>query len=97
MTFADDADIRVPMVMRGPGVPVGQHIEAIALNNDFAPIAGVPTPPSFVDGRSFLPLSSNPNRPWHRSFLIQRRELENSRDDRCGALRRDPDGGEDFR
>ena len=49
------------------------------LNNDFAPtfaaIAGV-TPQSFVDGRSFLPLFSNPNRPWRRSFLIQRRELE---------------------
>ena len=51
----------------------------MVLNNDFGPtfaeIAGV-APPSFVDGRSFLPLFSNPNRPWRRSFLIQRRELE---------------------
>jgi arylsulfatase A-like enzyme len=69
----------VPAIVRGPGVPAGQKINAIVLNNDFAPtfaaIAGV-APPSFVDGRSFLPLFANPNRPWRHSFLIQRRELE---------------------
>ncbi len=78
-TTAYEEDIRVPAIVRGPGVPAGRRIEAMVLNNDFGPtfaeIAGV-APPSFVDGRSFLPLFSNPNRPWRRSFLIQRRELE---------------------
>ena len=78
-TTAYEEDIRVPAIVRGPGVPAGARNEAIVLNNDFGPtfaeIAGV-TPPSFVDGRSFLPLFSNPNRAWRRSFLIQRRELE---------------------
>ena len=78
-TTAYEEDIRVPMIVRGPAVPAGQRIEAMVLNNDFAPtfaeIAGV-APPSFVDGRSFLPLFAKPDRPWRQSFLIQRRELE---------------------
>jgi N-acetylglucosamine-6-sulfatase len=78
-TTAYEEDIRVPMIVRGPGVPAGQRIEAMVLNNDFAPtfaaIAGS-APPSFVDGRSFLPLFQSPDRPWRNSFLIQRRELE---------------------
>jgi N-acetylglucosamine-6-sulfatase len=78
-TTAYEEDIRVPAIVRGPGVPAGERIGAMVLNNDFGPtfaeIAGV-APPSFVDGRSFLPLFANPNRPWRQSFLIQRRELE---------------------
>jgi N-acetylglucosamine-6-sulfatase len=78
-TTAYEEDIRVPAVVCGPGVPAGQRIHALVLNNDFAPtfaaIAGV-APPGFVDGRSFLPLFAKPNRPWRHSFLIQRRELE---------------------
>jgi N-acetylglucosamine-6-sulfatase len=74
-----EEDIRVPAIVRGPHVPAGQRIDAMVLNNDFGPtfaaIAGV-APPSFVDGRSFLPLFANPKRPWRHSFLIQRRELE---------------------
>ena len=49
--------------MRGPGVPAGQRSTQMVLNNDLAPtfaaIAGV-QPPSFVDGRSFLPLLAKP-------------------------------------
>jgi N-acetylglucosamine-6-sulfatase len=78
-TTAYEEDIRVPAIVCGPGVPAGQRIHALVLNNDFAPtfaaIAGV-APPSFVDGRSFLPLFAKPDRPWRHSFLIQRRELE---------------------
>jgi N-acetylglucosamine-6-sulfatase len=78
-TTAYEEDIRVPAIVRGPGVPAGQRIDATVLNNDFAPtfaaIAGIAAP-SFVDGRSFLPLFENPDRPWRQSFLIQRRELE---------------------
>jgi arylsulfatase A-like enzyme len=74
-----EEDIRVPMVMRGPGVPAGLRIEAIVGNIDLAPtiaeIAGVETP-DFVDGRSFLPLLENPDRPWREAYLIERRRLE---------------------
>jgi N-acetylglucosamine-6-sulfatase len=74
-----EEDIRVPMVMRGPGVSAGGRIEALVGNIDLAPtiaeIAGVETP-DFVDGRSFLPLLQDPDSPWREAFLIERRRLE---------------------
>jgi N-acetylglucosamine-6-sulfatase len=74
-----EEDIRVPMVMRGPGVSVGARVEALVVNIDLAPtfadIAGVEAP-DFVDGRSFLPLLQDPAQPWRDSFLIERRKLE---------------------
>src|SRR3546814_11080461 len=51
----------------------------MVINNDLAPtfaaMAGV-TPPGFVDGRSFLPLFSDPLEPWRQSFGIERRQTE---------------------
>lgn len=77
--FPYDEDIRVPMVMRGPGVPQGAEIHALVTNIDFAPtfaeIAGVPTP-DFVDGRSFLPLLEDPDQPWRQAILIERSQFE---------------------
>jgi N-acetylglucosamine-6-sulfatase len=74
-----EEDIRVPMVMRGPGVPVGERVDALVVNIDLAPtfvdIAGIEAP-EFVDGRSFLPLLQDPEQPWRESFLIERRRLE---------------------
>jgi len=78
-TTAYEEDIRVPFVMRGPGVPRGARLTPFVLNNDLAPtfaaLAGV-TPPSFVDGRSFLPLLEDPDQPWRQSFAIERRQRE---------------------
>jgi arylsulfatase A-like enzyme len=77
--FPYEEDIRVPAVVRGPGVPAGQRIQATVLDNDFAPtlaeVAGI-EPPEYVDGRSFLPLLKDPQQAWRRSFLIERRQLE---------------------
>jgi N-acetylglucosamine-6-sulfatase len=77
--FPYEEDIRVPAVVRGPGVPAGHRIEAMVLNSDFAPtfaaIAGI-EPPDFVDGRSFLPLFDDPEQAWRESFLIERRQFE---------------------
>jgi arylsulfatase A-like enzyme len=79
-TTAYEEDIRVPFAIRGPGIPAGKTVEQMVLNNDLAPtfaaIAGVAAP-SFVDGRSFLPLlAGGTGKPWRKSFLIERRELE---------------------
>ena len=55
---AYDSDIRVPLIVRGPGVARGSTT-APALNIDLAPTfaaLGGATPPSFVDGRSLEPL-----------------------------------------
>jgi arylsulfatase A-like enzyme len=76
---AYEEDIRVPMIVRGPGLPEGGRIDAIGLNIDLAPtfaaLAGI-QPPGFVDGRSLLPLFGDPAQPWRQSFLIERRQLE---------------------
>lgn len=56
---AYEEDVRVPLVVRGPGVPAGRTVDHIAGNTDIAPtiadLAGV-RPPAFVDGRSLAPL-----------------------------------------
>lgn len=72
-----EESIRVPMVVRGPTVPAGQTRDHMVLNNDLAPtiasIAGVPAA-SFVDGRSFQPLtgSSPPDvADWRSAFMVE--------------------------
>ncbi|MGH2436121.1 MAG: sulfatase/phosphatase domain-containing protein, partial [bacterium] len=74
---AFEEDIRVPLIVFGPGVPAGRTVELLAMNIDLAPtwvaIAGV-SPPSFVDGRSLLPvLSAAPPRQdrWRQMVLIE--------------------------
>lgn len=56
---AYEEDIRVPLMVRGPGVPADRALKHQVLNNDLAPtfaqLAGV-RPPSFVDGKSMVPL-----------------------------------------
>ena len=74
---AYEEDIRVPLMVRGPGVPAGRVLEHQVLNNDLAPtfaqLAGV-KPPSFVDGKSMVPLlDSTPPKVgnWRTGFLTE--------------------------
>jgi arylsulfatase A-like enzyme len=74
---AYDEDTRVPLVVRGPGVPEGEELEHLVLNNDLAPtfadLAGVDAP-KFVDGRSLTPLlDGDPTREedWRQRFLVE--------------------------
>ena len=74
---AYNASPRVPLVIRGPGVPRGVTRSQMALNNDLAPTfaswAGL-TPPNFVDGRSLKPLlTSSPPASWRTAFLVEHR------------------------
>ncbi|CAL4162359.1 unnamed protein product, partial [Meganyctiphanes norvegica] len=74
-------DIKVPFLVRGPGIKAGSLLGNIALNVDLAPtfldIAGVKAPPH-MDGRSLLPLLKNTGHqhpqhiPWRHSFLVER-------------------------
>jgi len=56
---AFDTDIRVPLIVTGPGVPAGRTVEEIAQNIDLRPtfdeLAGAVTPAN-VDGHSLVPL-----------------------------------------
>jgi len=74
---AYNASPRVPLVIRGPGVPRGVTRSQLPLNNDLAPTfaswAGV-RPPGFVDGRSLAPLlTSSPPATWRTAFLVEHR------------------------
>ena len=65
--------IRVPLVVRGPGIPAGERSESTAVNADLAPtiaaIAGA-KPGLTMDGRSLLPLARRPERTTRRDFPI---------------------------
>jgi N-acetylglucosamine-6-sulfatase len=74
---AYEEDIRVPLIVRGPGVPEGERLEHLVLNNDLAPtiaeLGGADTP-SFVDGRSLVPLLEDDDpfpEDWRRAFLVE--------------------------
>jgi arylsulfatase A-like enzyme len=73
--------IRVPLLVRGPGVPQGVTRFQMALNNDLAPTfaswADV-MPPAFVEGRSLSPLlSTSPPASWRTAFLVEHRSSAN--------------------
>jgi len=71
-----EESIRVPLVVRGPGVPAEHTSSEVALNTDLAPtfadLAGA-TAPDFIDGRSLKPLLSakKPPTTWRDAFLIE--------------------------
>jgi N-acetylglucosamine-6-sulfatase len=70
-----EPSIRVPLVVRGPGVPVRRVLEQPVANIDLAPtIAALAraTPGRVVDGRSLLPLFADPGIEWGRDLLIER-------------------------
>lgn len=83
---AYEEDIRVPFMIRGPGVPAGVSRGEMVLNNDFAPtfadLAGFP-PPASVDGRSFASLldkrKGNDPSSWRTAFEI--RNWDNKKDE----------------
>lgn len=63
---AYENDLRIPMVLKGPGIAPGSTFDHVASNVDTMPtilgLAGIPTPVS-MDGRSLAGLLVNPNDP----------------------------------
>lgn len=89
-SFPFEFDVRVPFLIRGPGIEPGSVVDDLVLNIDLAPtfldIAGVDTPPQ-MDGRSFMKLFHNSKHgrrsklKWPDTFLIEssgRRETPES-------------------
>ena len=77
-----DEEIRVTMIVRGPGVPAGGTLDHLTGNVDLAPtwaeLAGA-QPPEFVDGRSLVPLLGNnppPASEWRQCFLLEHAPYE---------------------
>ncbi|RAY14326.1 hypothetical protein DPM19_15255 [Actinomadura craniellae] len=70
-----EEDVRVPFIVRGPGVPAGKTVAGIAGNVDIAPtlavLAGV-SPPGYVDGRSLVPLlRGSVPADWRGAYLLE--------------------------
>jgi N-acetylglucosamine-6-sulfatase len=80
---AYEEDIRLNLVVRGPGIPASKKLPQLVGNIDFFPtftdMAGV-RPPAFVDGRSFLTLlKSKTTEPpkWRSAFLVEHTQTQN--------------------
>jgi N-acetylglucosamine-6-sulfatase len=72
--FLYEPAIRVPLVVRGPGIAPGQRIDELVANIDLAPTiadAANVRPLRIVDGRSLLPLLQKGIKPAPRSILIE--------------------------
>lgn len=71
-----EEDIRIPLMVRGPGIAPGRISQAAVVSTDFAPtfvdLAGLAPPPA-MDGVSFVPLLKKPNLPWRTAFLVEYR------------------------
>ncbi|WP_239089318.1 sulfatase family protein [Sphaerimonospora thailandensis] len=69
-----EEDIRVPMIVRGPGVAPGSAIGALASTVDLAPtfaeLGGAVTP-SYAEGRSLVPLLQGRTVPWRNAVLVE--------------------------
>jgi arylsulfatase A-like enzyme len=71
---AYEEDIRVPLMLRGPGITPGSIVPQMTANIDLAPtiaeMSGAKVP-DFVDGRSFLPCLTRKEVPWRDGLLIE--------------------------
>ncbi len=77
-----DTDLRVPLIVRGPGIKAGSVQTALTANVDIAPtmvsLAGLPMPTS-VDGRSFAPLLLGQTIPYRNALLIEHADPANTK------------------
>jgi N-acetylglucosamine-6-sulfatase len=70
-----EPSIRVPLIVRGPGIPAGLRLSQRVANIDLAPTivdAAGATPARVMDGRSLLPVIANPGVPLGRDLLVVR-------------------------
>ncbi|WP_214103136.1 sulfatase family protein [Acrocarpospora catenulata] len=69
-----EEDIRVPMIVRGPGVPAGHTVRELGSSVDFAAtfadLAGGRLP-EFCEGRSLVPLLFGDAVPWRNAALVE--------------------------
>src|SRR5262249_19087730 len=81
---AFDTDIRVPLIVAGPGVPQGRTVHQVAQNIDLYPtflqLAGVPRDTS-VDGTSLVPLLHPRPGRWRTVALVEHRGKVTNPDD----------------
>jgi N-acetylglucosamine-6-sulfatase len=70
----------VPLIVRGPGVAEGAVDHRLVANIDLAPTfaeLAEARRPSFVDGRSLVPILADPDAPWRTRLLFEQNVREN--------------------
>jgi arylsulfatase A-like enzyme len=74
-----EESIRVPLEMRGPGIPRGVSVDPLVINADLAPTlvdAANATPGLTMDGRSLLPVVQHPAIDSNRALLVEEPTFE---------------------
>jgi N-acetylglucosamine-6-sulfatase len=69
-----EPSIRVPLILRGPGVPEGRHRRQLVTNADLAPTileAAGAKPGKMQDGGSLFRMLEDPGLEWGRDLLIE--------------------------
>lgn len=94
-----DHSVRVPLILRGPGVPKGKLVDALTHTYDVYPtlceLAGLEIPAS-VDAKSLLPLmegTSEATRPYLHSVYKHVQRMTQDQEWKLIANRRDGDQG----
>jgi N-acetylglucosamine-6-sulfatase len=80
-----EESIRVPLVMRGPGIPRGVTVNDLVINADLAPtIVDVASanPGLVMDGRSLIPVAQDPGIEQGRELLVEQPSFEAIRTER---------------
>jgi N-acetylglucosamine-6-sulfatase len=69
-----EEDVRMPLLVRGPGVAARHQAHKLALDTDYLPtftdLAGVHTP-NYVDGRSLQPVLEGNRTAWRSAILLE--------------------------
>jgi N-acetylglucosamine-6-sulfatase len=90
-----EESIRMPLLVRGPGVAAGSTTDKLALNTDFFPtlanLAGI-RKPSYVDGRSLRPVLKGSAKTWRSAILLEHRDLRDPSTSRSYYGMRTSDG-----
>jgi N-acetylglucosamine-6-sulfatase len=84
-THIYEESIRVPLQMRGPGIPRGVNVGDLSINADLAPtIVDVANanPGVVMDGRSLIPVAQQPGIEGGRELLIEQPSFEAIRTER---------------
>jgi N-acetylglucosamine-6-sulfatase len=69
-----EPSVRVPLIVRGPGIPAGRTSDELASNVDLAATvvdAADADPGRTLDGRSLLPFARRPTRETDRALLLE--------------------------
>lgn len=72
--FIYEESLRVPLVVRGPGIPTGQINNRLVSNVDIAPTIiqlARATPQRVMDGSSLMPLMRGMAEPWRTALYIE--------------------------